>query len=29
MKKGLKFDDVIGGHMRGPKFENLSFHARE
>ena len=25
-KNGPKFDDVIGGHVRGPKFENSSFH---
>ena len=24
-KNGPKFDDVIGGHVRGPKFENLLF----
>ena len=25
MKNGPKFDDVIGAHVRGPKFENLFF----
>ena len=28
-EKGPKFDDVIGGHGRGPKFENLFSHALE
>ena len=23
IKNGLKFDDVIGGHVRGPKSKNL------
>ena len=29
MKKCPKFDDIIGGHVRGPKIQNLFFHALE
>ena len=25
-KNGSKFDNVIGGHLRGPKFQNLFFY---
>ena len=28
-KNGPKCNDVIGGHVRGPKFENLFFHTLE
>ena len=29
MKIWSKFDDAIGGHLMGPKFGNLFFHAVE